>query len=331
MLIPRTTHAQYLAYLTTGARYNNCAVTTTPNGKTIFRVNAYLVGAFGMMSQQGRQFSTWGVGVSFLDRNGNMKTVPSSVQVELNQIPSVDGYGFRPAPLVKFFSGPQTDTIIPAYANSWHRISAGKVDIQVAVNSIDIQEWPGVGINMSIRSTMSDIFLDAPGVYLTESSALNSSACKEFLPGTKPPRPKKKNLLVEAPDWNFGTLDTAQADQDIALSEKFCLSYDPSTIYSEKLTLNVSNLNGKMGTNMFKLVHRDDPTAVIPYSMLLRGTALVGGAYRMPNQGPTAFWVKNFSNSGRTCFDASYTTQVLPTSKPGDYMDTLYLTIANPP
>lgn len=335
LFFPHFAQAQYAGTLTNNARYDNCTVTTSINGQTTFRVRAHLVSSSIYLNQQQKYFSTWGVAVFFYDGSGNRKVSPASTIVRMNAIDSPSRYYYSPVPSLTIYSGPTDGSTTPLYTSNWHRLNAGAVDIEVSVKSIDIAEFPAIVLAMSLREkTFSSSYIDTLYALLSESEAAGAGACNMILPGTKPPAPKKKLLTVKVPDWDFGELKANDPNQNIPLTEKFCLEYEAAGIYSEKITLNVSNQNGttiESGSKFFKLLHSNGSGAYIPYAMRLNGSGLTGGVYRMPNSGATSFATNNFSATGKTCFDATYTSRTLPTSVPGDYTDTLTFTISNVP
>jgi hypothetical protein len=335
VLFPTLARAQYRTQLTQGARYDQCSTTTTSDGKTIFKFRVQLIDAWNFMGGQRRTLDSWGAAVFFYDRDGSYKSSPSKVTVKMNQVASASGYRDPFFPTVSVYSGPLGSGIISAYQNNWHRLGAGYVTIEVDTYSSEIVDFPAISISMSLRSTMGDVWMDQRKAHLTANgTGSNGTDCELISPETKPPEPKTKPLTVKVPDWDFGELRANDPNQDIPLTEQLCLEYEPAGgIYSEKLLLNVSNQNGTTGQspNMFKLVHRSDPNAFIPYSMRLRGSALLANVYRMPNSGATSLLPHTFNPIGKTCLDATYTTRTTTASKPGDYMDTITITISNQP
>lgn len=329
---PHSAQAQFLGNLTEGGRYDNCTVSTSPNGKTTFKFRAQLKSASSMMAQQNKTFASWGAAVFFYDRNGNIKATPVSASAKMNQVSSSNSFYYPYYSDVRIFSGPLVAETLPAYAGNWHRLGAGPVDLEITVNSSDIADFPAISVAMAIRETQFSVFMDGRSAYLTEADSSGGGTCAQINIGGPPPIPQKKLLTVKVPDWDFGELKANDTDTDIPLTGKFCLQYDPVTIHSERLILNVSSQNGttSQSPNMFKLVHLDDHNAVIPYAMRLRGMALPGGVYRLPNSGPAAFSAANFNPSGETCFDATYTTKTTTSSRPGSYMDVLTFTVSNP-
>lgn len=333
---PHIALAQFLAQLTEGSRYDNCSVSSSPDGKTIFKFRAQLKSGYVLIAEQNKTFASWGTAVFFYDRSGNIRPTPSGVTAKMNQVTSSSNFFYQFYPTTVIYSGPITAATIPAYANNWHKLNPGPVDVEITVNSSELAEFPAIAVAMAISDTSSNSWMDRKSPLLTENETGGTGACTQIDIGTKPPPlpSKKKPLTIKAPDWDFGELKPNDSNPDILLAEKLCLKYEPAGgIYSERLLLRVSNQNGTTGQNseMFKLVHRSDSSAVIPYSMRLLGIGIYGSGYRMPSSVPASLRPENFDRSGETCFIPTYTTRTTTASKPGDYMDTITFTIVNAP
>lgn len=307
-----------LEYSNLSNGYSNCTYQDNGNGTSTVGVTISYKSAWGHLGRGNQPFRSRGVLLYTYDKNGNLQ--PSSV---FAQDVYMDGVRHSGRSINRSY-GVYYNIAIRAYA-SWHVTNAQTVRVTVVLDNRFLTQWPAIGVRAGNVSKVNDIAEITGLAYIGTSSP--SSNCKvitepEILP---PPDPK---IAMAAPDWNFGELaQGATTKRQLGgTAEQLCFTYDVQWT-GLRYAISASNQNGLSGNGSYQLKHLTSPSDTIPYRLMLKNTA-TNAEVELPN---TRNMISALGNSGRECFDPTFSAETPATAKEGDYSDVLTFTVVARP
>ncbi|MBI0325482.1 hypothetical protein I6G79_00130 [Burkholderia plantarii] len=174
--------------------------------------------------------------------------------------------------------------------------------------------WAGDHTNYTFAATTAGAAYLRPG--------MQGAVCP-VAPPYNPPQPPKPpiTLITIAPDWNLGELPLQHGEKKFTvMSDQLCFYYSDPTAVTLNLVLDADSQNGVVG-GQYQLKDLDDPTQVVPYSLVLNDGS---DEVVLPNLGKSGIRLNPLNP---TCFAPTFRTFVAPYLKPGYYSDVLTFTI----
>lgn len=298
--------------------YSDCTYQDNGNGTSTVGVTISYKSAWGHLGNQ--PFRSRGVLIYTYDKNGNLQ--PSGLYAR-------DVYmdGVRHAGRSSSASyGVYYNIAIRPYA-SWHVASAQTVRVTAVLDNKYLTQWPAIGVRAGNVSKVNDIAEITGLAYIGTNNT--SGNCKVIPKPEIPPPPVASTITMTAPDWDLGELPqgTLTKRTFTSAAEQLCFTYDNLKWTGTLYAINAANQNGLSGNGSYQLKHLASPSDTVPYRVVLQN-AVTNATVELPNNRNA---VAILGNSGRDCFNPTFTADTPKAAKDGDYGDVLSFTIVAQP
>ncbi len=207
---------------------------------------------------------------------------------------------------------------------SWVNHFAHSARVEVTVPNVYLQGWPAIGIRTGL---LGRYYTWRDNNIISVGAADTPGNCSIIDP-TKPP-PSNAKITMTAPDWKLGELSPGETREKSFhdAAEQLCFSYDGQNWTGLRYAISATNQNGLSGDGSYQLQHLTSPSDTVPYRVSLQNTA-TNTEVALPNTGNV---VSTLGNSGRECFNPTFTVNTPKAAKEGDYGDVLTFTIVARP
>ncbi|CAB5513184.1 hypothetical protein [Achromobacter anxifer] len=315
-----------LEYSNVSNGYSNCTYQDNSDGTSTVGVTINYNSTRGHLGQYNRRFFSRGVMIYSYDMNGVLQSslgmADKIYKVFMNDTLHI-GESASTSPLAYSMFG-----YAPSHPNpgAWHNENAQTVRVKVILKNTHFSVWPAVGLRAGNITYGNDVAEIKGLAYISKSST--SGTC-EVITNPEIPPPPDPAIAMNAPDWNLGELLLGMSTEKpfSGAAEQLCFTYEGPRLAGVHYAVNAANQNGLSGTGSYQLRHLASPADAVPYRVVLRNT-LTNISVELPNNRNV---VSTFGDSGRECFNPTFTADTPKTAKEGDYGDVLNFTVVAQP
>ncbi|MGS1007218.1 hypothetical protein [Achromobacter anxifer] len=300
--------------------YSNCTYQDNMDGTSTIGVTINYNSTQGNLGQYNRRFYSRGVMIYSYDANGVLQgSLDVADKAFMNDTPH-NAQSTSASPIIYSMFA-----YSPSHPNgrAWHNENAQTVRVKIILKNTNFVAWPAVGVRAGNVTYVNDVAEIKGLAYIGKNRP--SGTC-EVITNPEIPPPPDPRIAMTAPDWDLGELLPGVPTETSfsGAAEQLCFAYDGPKLH---YAINAANQNGLSGTGSYQLKHLASPADTVPYRVVLRNT-LTSATVALPNSRNV---VSTLGNSGRECFNPTFTSDTPKAAREGDYSDVLIFTIVAQP